>query len=50
MRWKALFYDSDNASDRKKNLPENTKNCFTMKSRKCTPQKMSTMLRYYKRS
>ena len=25
-------------SDRKKNQPENTKNCFTMKSRKCPPQ------------
>ena len=38
MRWKALFYENDNTSDRKKNQPENTKNCFTMKSRICPPQ------------
>ena len=38
MRWKALFYDNDNTSDRKKNKSENKNNCFTMKSRKCPPQ------------
>ena len=38
MRWKALFYDNYNTSDGKKNQPENTKNYFTMKSRKCPPQ------------
>ena len=38
MRWKALFYDNDNTSHRKKNQSENKNNCFTMKSRKCPPQ------------
>ena len=38
MKWKALFYDNDNTGDRKKNQPENTKNYFTMKSRKFPPQ------------
>ena len=38
MRWKALFDDNYNTSDRKKNQLENIKNCFTMKSRKCPPQ------------
>ena len=38
MRWKALFYDNDNTSDRKKKQLENKNNCFTMKSRKCLPQ------------
>ena len=36
--WKALFYDNDNTSDRKKNQSENNRNCFTMKSRKWPPQ------------
>ena len=38
MRWKALFYDNDNTSHRKKNQSENKNNCFTMKSRKCPSQ------------
>ena len=38
MRWKALLYDNDNTSDREKNQPENNKNCFAKKSKKCSPQ------------
>ena len=38
MRWKALFYDNDNTSDRKKKQSENKNNCLTMKSRKCLLQ------------
>ena len=37
VRQNALFYD-DKTSGKKKNQSENTKNCFTMKSRKCPLQ------------
>ena len=38
MRWKPLFYDNDNTSDRKKNQSEINKNSSTIKSRKCPSQ------------
>ena len=38
MRWKPLFYDNDNTSDKKKNQSENNKNSSTIKSRKCPSQ------------